>query len=65
MENPILFKTNASKHAIGAVIEQDGVPVAFESRKMGPREQFLPAYESELLAIVYALTKWKQFIGTR
>ena len=64
-EKPIVLKTDASKHAIGAVLEQDGVPVAFESKKMGPREQFLPAYESELLAIVYALTKWKQVIGTR
>ncbi|PHJ18468.1 reverse transcriptase, partial [Cystoisospora suis] len=30
---------------------------------MGTRDRFLLAYESELLAIVYALTKWKSFIG--
>ncbi|PHJ21818.1 retrovirus-related pol polyprotein from transposon, partial [Cystoisospora suis] len=32
---------------------------------LSTRDQFLPAYESELLAIVYALTKWKSFIGTK
>ncbi|PHJ15096.1 retrovirus-related pol polyprotein from transposon, partial [Cystoisospora suis] len=64
-ERPIVIKTDASKHAIGAVLEQAGQPVAFESRKLSARDQFLPAYESELLAIVYALTKRKSFIGTK
>ncbi|PHJ19501.1 retroelement [Cystoisospora suis] len=62
---PMVIKTDASQHAIGAVLEQEGQPVAFESRKLSTRDQFLPAYESELLAIVYALTKWKSFMGTK
>ncbi|PHJ17230.1 hypothetical protein CSUI_008950, partial [Cystoisospora suis] len=64
-DKSIVIKTDASKYAIGAVMEQEGVPVAFESRKMGEREKYMPAYESELLAIVHALTKWKSMIGTR
>lgn len=39
--------------------------MAFKSRKMSQRDQFLSAYESELLAIVYALTKWKTFIRNK
>ncbi|PHJ18639.1 tf1 related [Cystoisospora suis] len=62
---PLVLKTDASKYAVGAVLEQDGKPIAFESRKKRGREIYYPAYESELLAIVYALTKWKHFIGTR
>ncbi|PHJ24915.1 retrotransposon ty3-gypsy subclass [Cystoisospora suis] len=62
---PLVIKTDASKYAVGAVLEQDGKPIAFESRKKLGREIHYPAYESELLAIVYALTKWKHFIGTR
>ncbi|PHJ22840.1 retrotransposable element tf2 155 kda protein type 1, partial [Cystoisospora suis] len=59
---PLVIKTDASKYAVGAVLEQGGHPVAFESRKKSEREIYYPAYESELLAIVYALTKWKHFI---
>lgn len=44
---------------------EEGVPVEFGSRKMSPRKQYLLAYESKLLAIVHALTKWKQLIGNR
>ncbi|PHJ14910.1 retrotransposon ty3-gypsy subclass, partial [Cystoisospora suis] len=63
-EEPITKKTDASKHAMGALLEQNGYPIAFES-KMGARDKFLPAYEIELLAIVFALTKWKSFIGSK
>ncbi|PHJ24296.1 retrotransposon ty3-gypsy subclass, partial [Cystoisospora suis] len=66
-DKQLTIETDASKYAIGAVLEQDGPPIAFESKKLGKREQFIPAYESELLplAIVYALMKWKQLIGTK
>ncbi|PHJ26011.1 retrotransposon ty3-gypsy subclass, partial [Cystoisospora suis] len=64
-DKPVVIKTDASKHAIGAVLEQEGRPIAFESRKSNEREQQLPAYESELRAIVHALTKWRQFLGAK
>ncbi|PHJ19523.1 retrotransposon ty3-gypsy subclass [Cystoisospora suis] len=64
-DKDLTIKTDASKYAIGAVLEHEGQPIAFESKKLGVREQFIPAYESELLAIVYALMKWKQLIGTK
>ncbi|PHJ19683.1 retrotransposon ty3-gypsy subclass [Cystoisospora suis] len=61
---PLVLKADGSKYAVGAVLEQEGYPIAFESRKKSGREVFYPAYESELTAIVYALSKWKHFIGT-
>ncbi|PHJ18169.1 retrotransposon ty3-gypsy subclass, partial [Cystoisospora suis] len=64
-DKPVVLKTDASKHAIGAVLEQVGVPIAFEPQKMGKRESFMPDYKSELLAIVHALMKWKSFIGSK
>ncbi|PHJ17658.1 retrotransposon ty3-gypsy subclass, partial [Cystoisospora suis] len=64
-DKELTLKTDASKHAIGSVLEQDGHPIAFESKTLGPGEQFIPAYESDLLAIVYALMKWKKLIGTK
>ncbi|PHJ20548.1 retrotransposon ty3-gypsy subclass [Cystoisospora suis] len=64
-DKELTINSDASKHAIGAVLEQEGHPIAFESNKLGPRGQFTPSYESELLAIIYALMKRQQLIGTK
>ena len=42
--------------------ERDLRPIAFESRRMTPTEQRYSAQEREMLAIVYALQKWRGFI---
>jgi len=59
-------ETDASGHAIGGVLfqEQDGKwkLIAFLSRTMQPAEQNYKIYNKELLAIVEALTKWKQYL---
>lgn len=53
------MKTGASRHVVGAVLEQGGRdPVAFETRKLTRREGLTPAYDSELFGIVRALNKW-------
>jgi len=57
---------NALGHTIGGVLsqEQDGKwkPIAFLSRMMQPAERNYKIYNKELLAIVEALTKWKQYL---
>lgn len=45
-------------------MEQEGTPVAFQSSKLGPRGQFVPGYETELLVIIHAFPKIRQLIGT-
>jgi len=59
-------ETDASGHTIGRVLsqEQDGKwkPIAFLSRTMQPAEQNYKIYDKELLAIVEALTKWRQYL---
>lgn len=59
---PVVIKTDANKYATGAVLEQQGHPVAFESRKTRDAEQKPPDYEAELKAIVYALAKWRPLL---
>lgn len=43
---------------------QQGRPVAFYSKSLGPRSAALSTYEKEAMAILEALKKWRHyFIG--
>jgi len=59
-------ETNVLGHAIGEVLsqEQDGKwkPIAFLSRTMQPAEQNYEIYNKELLVVVEAITKWRQYL---
>jgi len=65
-EGKFRVETDASGHAIGEVLyqEQEGKwkPIAFLSRTMQPVEQNYKIYYKELLAIVEALAKWRQYL---
>ena len=53
---------DASNHSIGAVLLQDGHPVAFESRKLTSAERNYHAYEREALAVLHALKVWQCYL---
>jgi len=59
-------ETDTSGHAIGGVLlqEQEGKwkPIAFLSRTMQPAKRNYEIYDKELLVIVDALTKWRQYL---
>ena len=57
-----MIKTDASKEGIGAVLMQSGRPLAYISRSLGPKLQGLSLYEKELLAVVFAVQKWEQYL---
>jgi len=59
---PFEIETDAASCGMGAVLQQDKHPIAFISKKLGPRWQKLSAYEKELLAIVFAVQKWEQYL---
>ena len=66
---PCFLRTDASKYAIGAVLEQvqggKRVPLAFFSRKLtGSQTRWSPR-EQETYAIVAALRKWSGWIGVQ
>jgi len=65
-EGKFRAETDTSGHTIGGVLsqEQDGKwrPIDFLSRTMQAAEQNYEIYDKELLAIVEALAKWKQYL---
>ena len=65
-EGKFRVEMDASGHAIGGVLsqEQDGKwrPIAFLSRTMQAAEQNYEIYNKELLVIVEALAKWRQYL---
>jgi hypothetical protein len=56
--------TDASENAsaVGAVLTQNGHPVAFESRKLDKHQVNYPVHDKEMYAIMYALEKWRPFL---
>ncbi|XP_042065700.1 uncharacterized protein LOC121809231 [Salvia splendens] len=55
-------ETDASDTGIGAVLIQEGHPIAYFSRKLGPRRRVASTYHKELYAIVEAVQKWRQYL---
>jgi hypothetical protein len=47
---------------IGAVLSQQGHPVAYVSRALGPRNCTLSVYEKEYLAILLAVQQWHSYL---
>ena len=59
---PFEVHTDASHLALGAVISQDGKPIAFYSRKLLPAQTRHAATERELLSIVETLKEFRNIL---
>nr|XP_040252089.1 uncharacterized protein LOC109754163 [Aegilops tauschii subsp. strangulata] len=55
-------ETDACDKGIGAVLQQEGHPIAFMSKSLSPRYQGLSTYEKEYLAIVVAIDQWRPYL---
>ena len=64
-EEEFVLETDASGGGIGAVLQQQGHPIAYFSKTLAPRHQTLSTYEKELLAVIQALDKWRGYLLDR
>jgi len=65
LDDSVEIQCDSSSHGIGAVLLQQGQPVMFDSRALSSAETKYAQIEKELLAIVFACTKFDLYIFGR
>ncbi|XP_026453896.1 uncharacterized protein LOC113355284 [Papaver somniferum] len=60
---PFTLETDACSTGVGEVLMQNGRPIAFYSKALGPKALALSTYEKELLAIVVAVKNWRHHLS--
>lgn len=59
---PFTVETDASDTGVGAVLLQQGHPLAFVSKGLGPRTRGLSTYEKEYMAILLVVEQWRAYL---
>ena len=60
-----VLETDACDYGLGAVLMQEGHPVAYLSKSLCTKNQSLSAYEKECMAILMAVDKWRPYLQVK
>lgn len=56
------IETDACQDGIGAVLMQQGRPIAYLSKALGEKHKTLSIYEKEFLALIMAVERWRHYL---
>jgi hypothetical protein len=59
---PFVLECDALGEGIGAILLQHRYPIAYESRKLTESNRFYSIYDKEMLIIIHALVKFRQYL---
>lgn len=58
---PFVLEADACGYGLGAVLMQEGRPISYFSKTIGPKAAAMSTYDKEALAIIEAVKKWKHY----
>lgn len=59
---PFILEKDGSGFGVGAILMQQGRPIAFMSKALCLRNQALSIYERDFLAVLMAVQKWRHYL---
>jgi hypothetical protein len=61
-QKPFCIETDASDLGIGAILMQEGHPIAYLSKALGPKSRGLSTYEKEYMTILIVVQAWRAYL---